>query len=117
MKDKSLIPDGLYCYHFDKSDKNSVKTKFCPYSVIKNINGVDVNWCDYINEGDTGNCSDEDFEKLVEYYGSTDNVDENLKLSILWDGCKECGINDDVEYTQQDILNWIKRVDDASQNN
>lgn len=122
MKDNSLIPNGAYCYHFDltfdgKSENGTIPIVVCPYSVIKNINGVNIHWCDYINEGDPGNCSDAEFEKLVKYYGSEDNVFDNLKLSLLWDDCKECGINSDVDDTKEDILNWIKRVKDASKNN
>ena len=63
MKDKLKIPKGLYCY-----DENGV----CPYwKKIGQYNG----YCKYLKMSD----------KEIEYI--------ECATSLLWDQCKECGIN------------------------
>ena len=111
---KDLIPKGHYCYHYDSTIENNTSGYICncPYNNYKTINGVDVDWCDYINQGDLGNSmSEEDFEKLVEHFGSEDEVYNNIRLSLLWDGCKECGENyGDDETTDEEVVEWIHKV-------
>jgi len=116
-KDKKLIPPGIYCYVIDKRKKKtfstdgSLNTVFCPYSKYKEINNVKIPWCYYLDRGGLPNpLTDEDFNKLVEYFGSDENVFDFLSLDLLWDDCKECGERD-YYVTEEKILNWIKIVE------
>ena len=73
------------------------KTKNCPYYKLKEINGVKVPWCDYLGLGGTegdGNWTEEDWGKLIEHYKTEEELDKELPLSLLFDGCKECGENE-----------------------
>jgi hypothetical protein len=100
-KDTTIIPKGDYCYKFDgrrgvdeKTGLPWMGTKNCPYMTSKEFNGVTVHWCDFLECGDVGNyCSDEDYKKLLEHFGSEKKLQEVLPLLLLWDGCKECGEN------------------------
>ena len=56
--------------------------------------GVLVSWCDFLDQGGVPNeLSDENFLKLVAFYGSEDIVFEKLPLGLLWDQVKECSEN------------------------
>jgi len=76
-----VIPKGSYCY--SKIEVISVDGKMpriklldlCPYW------GKDPN----LPEHENGTC---------EFMGVTD---EDLGMGLLWDQCKECGINDDYD--------------------
>ena len=125
---KDLIPRGLYCYEFDITKKDEEREDFsipicsCPYSTYKNINGVDVDWCEYKNKGGVSNyVTEEEHAKLVEHFGSVDAIYDNLPLDLLWDGVKECGENYgdfDEPKTEEEIVEWIKKVREyESQNN
>lgn len=99
-KDTSLIPIGHYCYHLDNSydgpkiEEYSFPIVSCPYDSYKNINGVNVPYCAYLEKSGCKNgWKDGEFEKLIEYFGSEDAVYDNLPLDLLWDSCKECGEN------------------------
>ena len=64
---ESRIPEGPYCY-----DGNGI----CPWWTRNNTKPEQDNgYCGYLQLGDW----------------------ESKGLSLLWDQCKECGINDDVE--------------------
>lgn len=99
MSDKSQIPKGQYCYEIDPfgdPDLHGGETpiKHCPFSTYKTINGVNVPWCSYLNQGGiSNNTSDEEYEKLIDYYGIEEKLDEELPLDLLWDSVKECGEN------------------------
>jgi hypothetical protein len=88
MKDISKIPKGLYCY--DENGK-------CPYwSLIKNLPIQENGYCSFLKK------SDYDLnEEQGEIHGRNRNNGEFvipthfLPLSLLWDQCKECGINMD----------------------
>lgn len=74
MKDKSKIPQGLYCYRIVGVNEatGGIKTHPCPYwesrlDKPKQENG----YCSFLEEGDW----------------------ESEGLSLLWDQVKECGIN------------------------
>ena len=72
---QNKIPEGIYCY-----DLNGV----CPHwsqdiSQPEQLNG----FCSLLNRGDW----------------------DGTGFGELWDQCKECGINDDME---EDELPWIK---------
>ena len=62
------IPRGCYCYTYDKN-----KYVVCPFW-YKNPNKVDQDngYCSYLSKGDW----------------------EEDGTFLLWDQCKECGIND-----------------------
>jgi len=103
MSDKSKIPKGHYCYEadpFGDPDLNDgeMPIKSCPFSTYKTINGVNVPWCSFLDQGGVdNNISDRDYKKLVDYYGSEDKMDKKLPLYLLWDSVKECGENIDYE--------------------
>lgn len=104
MKDKSLIPKGQYCYTWlefpSKENGFKGKTKPCPFYGNKDINGVKVPWCSYLEEGGTDNgWEDEEWQKVKARYKTEEDMDNALPLSLLWDACKECGENfEDDEY-------------------
>ena len=99
MSDKNKIPKGHYCYsvnpYFD-SDLHTEEERYiyCPYSTYKNINGVNVPWCSFLEKGGvSNNTSDEEYEKLLDHYGIEELLDKELPLDLLWDSIKECGEN------------------------
>jgi len=112
MKDTSVIPHGDYCYtwiEFPSVSNNFVgKTKTCPYADVKDINGVHVPWCNYLDLGGTPGDGKwpgwEDYDKAIDtlnkHFGSEEETDKQLSLFLLFDGCKECGVNkyDDENY-------------------
>jgi len=74
----SLIPRGLYCYEaldFDESTCR-IKTKYCPFHRLHHDKPKQAN----------GECT---------LFGIKDWEEEHL--SLLWDSCKECGINEGLE--------------------
>jgi hypothetical protein len=97
-KDISRIPNGLYCYNWKElpSTENNFKGKInrCPYFEDKNINGVCVPWCDYLECGGiSNNHSQEDYKKIRKFYKTKKAMNDDLPLFLLWDLCKECGEN------------------------
>ena len=105
MKDTSVIPHGDYCYTWIEvpsvSNNFVGKTKTCPYADVKDINGVHVPWCNYLELGGyPGNGKwagwEDDIksdEVLTEHFGSKEKMEEKLPLFLLFDSCKECGEN------------------------
>lgn len=95
-KDKSLIPKGDYCYTWIETpsveNKFRGKVKNCPYFKYKEMNGVKVPWCDYLECGGLPNNGGE-INKIRKYYGSEEKMDKELPLFLLFDGVKECGEN------------------------
>ena len=101
-KDVSIIPKGDYCYVFLKKGKNKYgipKSKYCPYMSGREYNGVVVSYCEYLEWGDLGGITDEEYAKVLEYFGSEEKMNEILPLFFLWDSCKECGEN---YYTEEE---------------
>jgi hypothetical protein len=108
-KDPSVIPSGNYCYHgtrprradepeFTEDGRPIRYLNYCPHMGSKTFNGVEVPWCNFLGKGDIGNnCSDENHAKLVEHFGTQEALDKVLPLFLLWDSCKECGINEEAE--------------------
>lgn len=95
-KDISKIPKGNYCYKFikGKSKCGIPKSKYCPYSSWKEINGTKVAWCEYLELGGLLNGgTDEDYKRLIEFFGSEEALWDGLPLDLLFDDCKECGVN------------------------
>lgn len=122
MKNEKLIPPGPYCYVIDLTAEttikeqielgNSLPTVFCPYSTYKEFNGVKVPWCSFLEQGGiSNNTTEEEFDKLIEYFGSENNVFDFLYLDLLWDDCKECGVNDDYsEFSKEKCINYINEI-------
>ena len=109
MKNKESIPKGEYCYcGMEVIDSNTstpvIKVKCCPYWKFKTINGVEVNWCEFLDKGGLPN-KEIDFQKLVDVYGSEDNVYDELSLSLLFDQVKECGEN---LMSDEELRKWLQ---------
>ena len=99
-KDTSLIPNGPYCYGslIKADDKYPFCRTYesCPYNTFKEFNEVSVLWCDFLEKGGLpDDLTDEDWQKLVEHFGSDDKVFDALPLTLLFDSVKECGENED----------------------
>ena len=113
---EGLIPPGPYCYVIDitkpkQPEEDGAPVVYCPHFTNKEFNGVNVPWCNFVNKGGTSNNhNDEDWAKLVEKFGSDDNVFDFLPLDLLWDACKECGAGGDYNYSEEDLINWINEV-------
>ena len=108
-KDISIIPKGDYCYTWKEAPSESNKYRgtvnMCPYYDVKNVNGVDFPWCNYLELGGTPGDGEwtglEDDNKaeeiLTEHFGSKEKMEEKLPLFLLFDSCKECGENEENE--------------------
>jgi hypothetical protein len=94
-KDTSQIPKGYYCYRFVKG-KNKYgipNTESCPYLNGKEINGVVVPWCEYLEKGGIGNDgTKEDWQKLIDFFGSEDALFDALPLTLLFDSVKNAAL-------------------------
>jgi hypothetical protein len=83
-KDTSVIPFGDYCYRGKYA---------CPYHrFIFSRPEQENGWCDYLGTGDY------EMNRTVPWTdtsGKTNTAEElGLPFSLLWDMCKECGINE-----------------------
>ena len=91
-KDTSVIPQGCYCYTLldapSKENGFKFKVKNCPYWSLNPDKPNQMNgYCSFLERGDW------DVEIPAD-------IPENFPLSalsLLWDKCKECNINDDEE--------------------
>jgi len=90
------IPYGEYCY---SRDENNKKIK-CPFWKIREFNGVEIPWCEYLSQGGLPNeidqykgWEDDDvaIQKLREHFG--DEFHCKTSALILFDWVKECGEN------------------------
>jgi len=90
-KDTSVIPKGPYCYTYDENNEY----KPCPYHrIIEDRPGQYNGWCDYLEMGDLEH--EKEMTLINEETGEEIQGDElPFPVSLLWDGCKECGINDE----------------------
>ena len=104
---ESIIPKGHYCYEYFKN--GPVINKWCPYHQYLKVNDnlsatvdddIYITYCIFLKEGSIhNNTTDEQFDRIKEYFGfktDDDLFDSELFGSgadLLWDGCKECGIN------------------------
>lgn len=79
VKDESVIPKGMYCYEGFRFDPETQKLKvinLCPYWSRREDKPAQMNgYCSFLEAGDW----------------------EDEGLSLLWDQCKECGINEGEE--------------------
>ena len=106
IKDISIIPSGAYCYAWNElpGEKNNFRGAInkCPYFESKNVNGVEFPWCNYLEKGgipanDTWLGWEDEVaaeKTLIEHFGSEEKMNEKLSLSLLFDLCKECNINE-----------------------
>lgn len=98
--DESQIPKGSYCYSLSNelNEHGFPKTIICPFFEYKEVVGVQVPFCNFLNLGGPQNgWTEEESEKIDQFYGSREKTDEMLPLFLLWDQVKECGMNDDDE--------------------
>jgi hypothetical protein len=90
---KELIPEGQYC------DK-------CPFftwlRVYDDIGHISIPYCLYLQQGSYPNngWDNNEFERLLYLLNQTEEEICNyetglLGLDLLWDQCKECGINNE----------------------
>ena len=90
-KDTSLIPYGIYCYN-----ENGV----CPYwDTRPELPPQQNGYCAYLETSDyERNLNDEDKDVEIICNGENKVVKASeipFGFSLLWDQCKECGINED----------------------
>ena len=102
-----LIPQGSYCYTYSGTGKFAL----CPHFVGRDVNGVTLPFCTFLNKGSVpgslGSLSEIEQEQLKEAWGTekwtdpttqevheTFIIPEKWDLFLLWDQCKECGQND-----------------------
>ncbi len=78
---EDVIPKGLYC-------------SFCPYFTTLLIEEISIPFCIYLGKGDSGRLTDKQYDILKTKLKQDPH--EVFPLMILWDSCKECGINEDV---------------------
>jgi len=84
----------------------------CPYWSIRKDKPYQFNgYCSYLEKGDWELHLEEDYKityrggKVEHKLGKEIIAEDNAPLSLLWDQCKECGINDDWdEYLKDEKL-------------
>ena len=92
-KDKSVIPKGIYCYG---------KNGLCPYwSCRKDKLEQENGYCSYIEKGDW-EINDEAVMEDMKTGETARARDIGLNVGLLWDQCKECDV--DTEIDEEDIV-------------
>jgi hypothetical protein len=95
-KDTSCIPKGIYCY-----DEKGV----CPYwSSLDGLPDQYNGYCSFLDKGDVELAQQMELQNVKT--GEVARGDElPFPVSLLWDQCKMCGINDfDDEEEWEDIF-------------
>lgn len=93
-KSTGVIPKGPYCY----DDKG-----LCPYwSEDLSRHEQENGYCSYLERGDWEMNDDKKWRVAYVKDGEANHElqsghDLGIPMSLLWDQCKECGINDDWE--------------------
>lgn len=96
-KDTSVIPQGVYCYTYLEDGGYYV----CPYwSKLKDGEEQADGYCAYLgmSDIDIGKAAFESDEVVVSQEGkelNKEDVPDFIFTGLLWDQCKECGINID----------------------
>lgn len=106
-KDENRIPDGMYCYKFTGEKSmvmtkdglvSALHTKYCPYRMTKEVaGGVRLPYCNYLKMFGfpvNKNLGDRRWNRLKKRFGG--KLYDVLALDLLFDGVKECGVNDDI---------------------
>lgn len=96
MKDTSVIPKGPYCY-----DENGI----CPYWSLNAYYSEQENgYCAFLDKGDWELNTEKKWRitykdgKSIPDAELQSGSELGLPLSLLWDQCKECGINEEEDY-------------------
>ena len=93
-KDESLIPQGLYCYSIVDGERVQ-----CPYYGKDKENDLyqENGYCGFLEKGDWQ--LNEESGMLKGWRSDGKPVPpvsaHEIKASLLWDECKECGINEE----------------------
>ena len=105
-KDTKLIPKGLYCYTSLKVNKEGNKFEIvgiCPYyKKVKNKHTQENGYCSFLGKGDWDLNKEQKWERIKIVDGKEEVIEEKsaneigLPMSLLWDMCKECGINNEI---------------------
>ena len=95
-KDESVIPKGPYCYTLVGKGNFQI----CPYwRKIKDRSEQYDGWCDFLEYGDLEHEKEMILKDMKT--GEESKGDElPFPVSLLFDQCKECHINDD--YDEED---------------
>lgn len=98
------IPKGMYCYKvvhmFPKNHRyywRATKHVLCPYwRKIEDRPDQENGWCDYLGKGDTELIKTKTsiISYVAPHFTDLKVGDEIEGISLLWDKCKECGINE-----------------------
>lgn len=92
-KDTSVIPKGSYCYTYSENGEYLP----CPYHrFIEDRPNQYNGWCDYLEKGDL-ELEREMVLKDMDTGEETTGDELPFPVSLLWDQCKECRINDDID--------------------
>lgn len=105
------IPPGPYCYTIKKIKEDPegkeppvVLTNVCPYwDRIDDLGDQECGYCHYLGYGDYDINNDETREFICTTPGTGEKLivkapDMPFGVGLLWDRCKECGINDPDSY-------------------
>lgn len=91
-KNKKLIPEGYYCYTY--KDGKEIR---CPYWSSRKDKPYQLNgYCSYLEKGDwemSKEMGEGEFFTNCKT-GEKTPIPEGFPLSLLWDMCKMCGINE-----------------------
>jgi len=105
-KDEEIIPTGSYCYipiSYDNNN-NALNIELCPYydyRIFKDGEGeIHLPYCHYLEAGSIpkdGSWENNEFERLKKLLKIVDDEElwELFPVDLLFDQCKECGINDE----------------------
>lgn len=92
-KDESVIPKGPYCYTYDTDGK------YCPcpyYDTVESAPEQYNGYCHYLEKGDL-DLEQEMVLTDMKTGEKTKGCNLPFPVSLLWDQCKMCGINDDID--------------------
>lgn len=92
MKTNLVIPKGHYCY-----DENGTCPYFSYVKVYDKIGEIQFPYCLLLKKGSmpNGDWKNNELDRLSDHFSQTNEElwSGILSLDILWDQCKECGIN------------------------
>lgn len=99
---ETVIPTGMYCYKYiGKSYTDDgiliLRTHHCPFWSLNKKKPKQANgYCSYLGKGDW----DLAYHPHVtwEHGHAVDYIDTEMTMyGLIWDCCKECGVNDEWE--------------------
>lgn len=86
-----FIPKGLYCYNGNHK-KCIFRTDVEVYNQYTK-KWIKLPFCNFLNLGDVGNDITEEEYNFVKEVLTPEILEKYFPLFLLWDSCKECGIN------------------------